>query len=81
MNIVLLNIKVLHYEYLFAFHYKNTQKSIPTTPIANFFQNPKKNSSNHRNAGSNVLVRSEYASESGPGGPPSERSERVCEAK
>ncbi len=42
MNIVLLNIKVLHYEYLFALHYKNTQKSIPTTPIANFFQNPKK---------------------------------------
>ena len=36
MNIVLLNIKVLHYEYLFALHYKNTQKSIPTTTIANF---------------------------------------------
>ena len=42
MNIVLLNIKVLHYEYLFALHYKNTQKSIPTTPIVNFFQISKK---------------------------------------
>jgi len=63
MNIVLLNIKVLHYEYLFALHYKNTQKSIPTTPIANFFQNPKKNPSNHRSAGSSVLVRANAWSE------------------
>ncbi len=63
MNIVLLNIKVLHYEYLLSLHYKNTQKSIPTTPIANFFQIPKKNPSSHPNAGSSVLVRANAWSE------------------
>ena len=64
MNIVLLNIKVLHYEYLFALHYKNTQKSIPTTPIANFFQIPKKSfKSPESNTDSSVLVRANAWSE------------------